>query len=859
MPDTTKYIVRDNKGRTYDIYKNRMSGISVVKGPGSLNYKDIIISEKVFKREIDNSTFYFNRKDKSLLVKERVLPAKPFKKTKPHKTLIDKSNFMTIDIETLAKNGSHKPFLIYGYSNGRFIESLCENGDDPIAIENMFDDFIEQLKTFKDVEFIYAHNFSGFDGIFLFKHLLRHKNGVADPILFKEKLIGIKYKVKIISDTGKVTSKTYIFKDSYLLLNFSLRELCKAFGVTDPKTYFPFNITDINYESETFPGFNLYTNIDRKTYDTLQRNFTKPYWNFKEEALEYCRLDCLALYQVIDKFNSIAFEQYELNPHKCLTISSYAAKIYASKFLQDDTLYQITGKAEEEMREAFTGGAVDVYIPHNLVPGQMKPGDFPARVLRTQSPKDARVAKQISKFRHDEVDATHHEKLYTYDFNSLYPYCMSVQAMPVGKPIYFEGDIREVLPDAFGIFNCDIETPEQLQHPILQRKVKTADGMRTIAGLGKWTGWITSIELDRCLELGYKFKINRGYRFRQQVIYKDFIEYVYAIRQKYPKSDPRNLIAKLIMNSVYGRLGMNSQQPKTDVIDLSKNNDRIKLKRLLDSSDSNYIDTLKVAPHLKRRYKITGITPIEKHLLFITYIPLFNMMDESPYAAYGSNVNIAAAAIITAAARVHMSKFKNLPDTRLYYSDTDSLIVNKPIDDKYISNKLGDLKLENVMHRAVFIAPKVYGYTTLDDLGDKETFHVKIKGLSQNKVKEYINNKELTYDKMFKLLAPESFMEFSQEKWFKDLEEGKVYVQDALYQLRVTTNKRKPVYKQYKGLFYPIYSDTVPYNFDDLANNYGEINNNVQKESVDTDNIGELLKPFIERVEMFENNNNINS
>ena len=108
---------------------------------------------------------------------------------------------------------------------------------------------------------------------------------------------------------------------------------------------------------------------------------------------------------------------------------------------------------------------------------------------------------------------------------------------------------------------------------------------------------------------------------------------------------------------------------------------------------------------------------------------------------------------------------------------------------------------------------------------------------------------------VFILQAPESFMEFSQEKWFKDLEEGKVYVQDALYQLRVTTNKRKPVYKQYKGLFYPIYSDTVPYNFDDLANNYGEINNNVQKESVDTDNIGELLKPFIERVEMFENNN----
>ena len=50
---------------------------------------------------------------------------------------------------------------------------------------------------------------------------------------------------------------------------------------------------------------------------------------------------------------------------------------------------------------------------------------------------------------------------------------MATQAMPVGKPIVFEGNIRAVIPDAFGIFYCDIETPEELAHPILQRKVKT--------------------------------------------------------------------------------------------------------------------------------------------------------------------------------------------------------------------------------------------------------------------------------------------------------------------------------------------------------------------------------------------------
>ena len=43
------------------------------------------------------------------------------------------------------------------------------------------------------------------------------------------------------------------------------------------------------------------------------------------------------------------------------------------------------------------------------------------------------------------------EKLYYYDVNSLYPFIMSTQPMPVGKPIAFEGDIRSIIPDAFGI------------------------------------------------------------------------------------------------------------------------------------------------------------------------------------------------------------------------------------------------------------------------------------------------------------------------------------------------------------------------------------------------------------------------
>ena len=111
------------------------------------------------------------------------------------------------------------------------------------------------------------------------------------------------------------------------------------------------------------------------------------------------------------------------------------------------------------------------------------------------------------------------EPVYCYDVNSLYPYVMSTMEMPIGKPIAFDGDIRSVISDAYGFFYCKIATPEYLEHPILQRRIKIMDSsMRTIAGLGSWEGWVYSVEIDMLQSLGYKFEIIRGYKFKQAII-----------------------------------------------------------------------------------------------------------------------------------------------------------------------------------------------------------------------------------------------------------------------------------------------------------------------------------------------------
>jgi hypothetical protein len=104
--------------------------------------------------------------------------------------------------------------------------------------------------------YVYAHNLSGFDGLFLLKHLISF--GEINPLLHNGKIISIKLKVK-----GVIPShdKTIIFKDSYLMLPLSLRKLCKAFEVILSKGYFPFNLTNIYYTG-VFPKIEHWTGIE---------------------------------------------------------------------------------------------------------------------------------------------------------------------------------------------------------------------------------------------------------------------------------------------------------------------------------------------------------------------------------------------------------------------------------------------------------------------------------------------------------------------------------------------------------------------------------------------------------------------
>ena len=521
------------------------------------------------------------------------------------------------------------------------------------------------------------------------------------------------------------------------------------------KGYFPFDLTNIFYKGY-LPAIELWKNIPNNEYTKLIAEFTTKIWDFKAESTKYCKLDCKCLHEVLIKINELIFNNFNINIHVSLTLPALATRIYNSQFMPENTIYQLLGNVEKDIRESYTGGAVDVYIPHN------------------------RINNVLDSFK------AYFTKIYWYDANSLYPFVMANTSMPVGKPIAFEGDIRKIDPSAFGFFYCKINSPEFIKHPILQRRIKTPNGIRTIAGLGSWTGWIYSAEMENAMRFGYTFDILKGYEFQKGNLFKDYVNKMYNLRMEYEKGHPMNLIAKLLMNSLYGKFGMRLESTAIEIFDISNETEADILSDMLEVYGKSVKDIVRLD---------NNVVTVRDTLLHYEY-------NENEDMFHGLNVNIAIASSVTAGARMWMSTIKNNPNFNLYYSDTDSAVVDRPLPSYMVGGALGQFKLEYVVKRAVFLAPKVYGLKAEDG-----SEIIKIKGVS-NDILPNIHIEDLE-----NLLIQDSKREFIQEKMYKKIVEGEITIQDIAYTLKVTSNKREAIYVD--GIF----NSTKPYYYDEIINN----------------------------------------
>jgi hypothetical protein len=343
----------------------------------------------------------------------------------------------------------------------------------------------------------------------------------------------------------------------------------------------------------------------------------------------YLESDCRGLYQSLEKF--FAWPLVTKAGHSA-TIAGQAMRVFRTYIKKE--IYGL-GKFETDfIRPAYLGGRTEIFRP----------------LCR--------------------------EPIYEYDVNSLYPYVMLSNYYPIGKSHFTFTFVREKL----GVYKAEVETPEEISIPCLG----VVFDNKYVFPAGRFRGMWTSVELEYAISQGYKVKILEGIVFdKKEKLFHDFITDLYNIRLTSPKNSVSDIMAKLLMNSSYGRFGMNPD----------KENIGFTLKHGVEE-----YQIVKLGKHNIQLYK----EPVNLETF----------------------THVAIAAFITSYARIHMHKLFGHLGNDLYYTDTDSIFTTRELP---CGKELGALKHESTYDSAIFLLPKTYFATGIKN-------KIAMKGFDKRKI-----------------------------------------------------------------------------------------------------------------------------
>ena len=289
-----------------------------------------------FTRKIKNMVYIFNNNKISIKFENKqfkfIKPLKPAKK--------NFTKFLTFDIETRNINNQLTPYCICIY-DGRLKYSfyLSDYKSSEAMINAAINVFFSKYKIGDQEIFrynkclIFAHNFSKFDSIFILKHLVKYvyKYGYKINILRKDTDF-----INISIGLGKFEIN---FRDSYLLLQSSLKKLAKSFNVVD-KGIFPYEFVNdlnipLNYSGKV-PEYKYFSNISSEQYNEYVSSFNSK-WKLKYETIKYCLKDCVILHRILIKFSREIYNDLGVTLLFAPTTSSLALRTYLTKFLDKDT------------------------------------------------------------------------------------------------------------------------------------------------------------------------------------------------------------------------------------------------------------------------------------------------------------------------------------------------------------------------------------------------------------------------------------------------------------------------------------------------------------------------------------------
>jgi hypothetical protein len=289
------------------------------------------------------------------------------------------------------------------------------------------------------------------------------------------------------------------------------------------------------------------------------------------------------------------------------------------------------------------------------------------------------------------------------DINSLYPYCMTKAypdiLLPVTKPNFAN----------FGIASVEIYLPETLKLGVLP--YRTSEGINY--PLGYLKGVWTYLEIEEALKRGAKI-IDVEWAEETtncKSYYKAFMLMLYKERLK-AKNEADRLILKLLMNNLYGQLGMSGE-----ITRLRNLTDRD--FDIAEGRGNAYLDWQAKHPHkVPAQYFIDNPVLHNCKILAKQEIPL------------PDHVNYSHAAYVTSYARIELLKWiEKIGVDRMLYCDTDSCIFTGDLNIP-VSTELGGMKHEGEFRFYEAIQPKVYQLKKADG-----TAYFKTKGIKNEKAK----------------------------------------------------------------------------------------------------------------------------
>lgn len=403
---------------------------------------------------------------------------------------------------------------------------------------------------------VYAHNFGKFDGLYVLGWLRRHAH------LFRCEIINVQSRMLILSvrltgaAPGRLKDERWTFSDSIALIPLSLKDI--------GKTFFK--------DREDFQkiGFDLDLPEDHPDWDT------------------YNERDCTVLYQALCRFRDLV---EGIGGGIGMTAASTAVQIYRRRF-QTETVKtpggvtlnkavvihrnmhfpECDGKCRREHCN-HDACAVERGACHGCMHDFARKGFFGGRT---------------------EIYTTSGFDLFYYDLNSSYPASMLLD-MPVGQArIMPEGSsisaLEKMNKQHIGFLECTVSIPEDCYLPPLPYRYVTAGGSKklifpagTLYGVWSWDELqLLKLVGGRILEVG------KSVWYRRKKIFAGFVHTLYSYR-KHAKHCPTyendeakccgsdggcnydegmSYVAKLIMNSLFGKWAMNPLREKLLFVDI---------------------------------------------------------------------------------------------------------------------------------------------------------------------------------------------------------------------------------------------------------------------------------------------------